>query len=463
MGFVERIHTLFSAGKVVDSIRGLVAFSTEPLATMVALHQDRTGEIFRMGGRSFLYLSEPEDVEWMYRQRSDVLVKDAFIRDLGRVLGQGLLVSEGEFWRKQRGLMAHAFTPKRVRGYGGAMAQIAEDFALGLRDDAEVDIHDAMNRVTMAIVAKTLFDADVSDRGSEVGVAIEKIMDFFANSPEAVFGAPDWLPTRRMRAFLSARDTVRGIVDAIIRERRAGAGGPVDRGDLLGAMLVGGGDVGATMSDDQLRDEFVTLFLAGHETTSLLLAHTFVLLARHPEVVATLRDEIDSVLGDRIPTADDARALVHTEQVLTEALRIYPSAWAVGRETAIEVERHGRTIPIGTQLIVSPWAIHRDPRFFPRPEAFLPGRWTPEFRKQLPRGAYSPFGDGPRVCIGQHFAMLEAILILAAIVRRVDLELVPGTSLEFAPSVTLRVKRGIRMRVRRASRITAPTESVRPA
>lgn len=430
-----------------SSIRELLRFRDDPLGVMIEHHARGGIDPFVMAGKPYAYLGEPEHLEWMLRQRSDVLTKDAFMQELRRIAGNGLLVSEGEFWRKQRGLMAHAFTPKRIRSYGEAMAVIADRFATRLVDGQTVDIHDAMNRVTMEIVAKTLFDSDVADRGSEVGHALEAIMDFYANSPEAVFQVPDWFPTKRMRDFVAARETVRSIIDEIIRDRRRSG---EDRGDLLGAMLHSAEADGTKMTDEHLRDELLTLFLAGHETTSLLLAHTFVLLSRHPEIAARLRDEADAVFGHRTPTADDARALVYTEQVLAEALRLYPSAWALGREVVDSVEIGGRTFAKGTQLIASPWAMHRDPRFFPNPEAFLPERFAPEARKRIPRGAYIPFGDGPRVCIGQHFAMLEAILILSSIVRHVDLELLPGERLDFAPSVTLRVKKGIRMRVRKS-------------
>lgn len=405
-----------------------------------------------MAGLPFLYLSEPDEVEWMMRQRSDVLIKDKTMQRLRRIVGNGLLVSEGDFWRKQRGLIAHAFTPRRIRTYGETMAGIAERFADGLRPGDTVDIHEAMNRVTMEIVAKTLFDADVSDKGGEVGHALEVIMDFFANSPEVIVDLPEWVPTPRMRRFAQARETVRAIIDDIIRERvRSGT----EHGDLLDAMLAARFEDGSAMSPEQLRDECLTLFLAGHETTSLLLAHTFVLLSLHPEVADRMRAEITSVLGERPASADDVKALAYCGRVIDEALRLHPSAWAIGRETVVDVELGGRTVPKGTQLVTSQWAMHRDPRFYPNPEAFVPDRWTPSMRRELPRGAYFPFADGPRVCIGNHFAMMEAMLILVSLVRRYEFDLLPGERLEFAPSVTLRARRGIKMLVRPAPAVPA--------
>jgi cytochrome P450 len=425
----------------------LLRFQRDPLGMLVGMHQ-RGGRVpFTMVGRSFVYLAEPEDVEWMFRQRLDVLEKDAYTHELGRLLGKGLLVSEGEFWRRQRGLMAHAFTPKRIRTYGEAMGVIAERFASKLVEGEVLDVHQAMNRVTMEIVAKTLFDSDVADKGLEVGHALEDVLEFFANSPEAVFRLPDWVPTPRLRRFVEGRRTIERVVDDIIRERKASG---ADHGDLLSAMIASQHEDGKGMSDAQLRDECVTLFLAGHETTALLLAHAFVLLSQHPGVAAKIRAELERELGGRAPTADDVKALVYTDHVIHEALRLYPSAWAMGREVVQEVTLRGERLAPGTQLMASQWAMHRDPRFFPNPEAFLPERWSDGLKRKLPRGAFFPFADGPRVCIGAHFALMEAALVLAPIVRRWQLELLPGERLEFAPSVTLRTRRGVKMRVRRA-------------
>jgi cytochrome P450 len=204
------------------------------------------------------------------------------------------------------------------------------------------------------------------------------------------------------------------------------------------------------MSDAQLRDECVTLFLAGHETTALLLAHAFVLLSQHPAVADRIREELEGELAGRAPTVDDMKRLPYTDQVIQEALRVYPSAWAVGREVVNEITLKGHRLAPGTQLMAIQWAMHRDPRFFPNPEAFIPERWAGDAKRKLPRGAFFPFADGPRVCIGNHFALTEAFLVLVAIVRKWNLELLPGERLEFAPSVTLRTRRGVKMRVRAA-------------
>jgi cytochrome P450 len=234
------------------------------------------------------------------------------------------------------------------------------------------------------------------------------------------------------------------LVYRVIAARRAGE----PREDLLGTLLAARDDDGAPMSDQQLRDEVITLFLAGHETTALALAHTFYLLSKNPDVERRLHAEVVSVLGGRLPSADDVRALPYTERVLKEVLRLYPPAWTTGREAAEEVEIGGYRIPKGAQILTSQWVVHRDPRWFPNPEGFDPDRWTPERAKGLPRFAYFPFGGGPRICIGNHFAIMEATLILAIIMQRFRIELLPGQRLDLRPSVTLRqVGPGLRVRL----------------
>jgi cytochrome P450 len=428
----------------------MVRFGRDPLGFLLELHQ-RGGMVpFRVSGRRFYVIAEPELVDWMFRQRSEVLTKDSFSQELRRLLGNGLLVNEGDFWRRQRGLMTRAFTPKRTDSYGEAMATISEGFASRLEDGQVLDIHDAMNRVTMEIVAKTLFDSDVAHEGGAIGRALELVMEFYANSPEAMFRVPGWVPTPRLRRFAEGKAVIDRVIGGIIEERRASG---VDHGDLLSAMLEARESDGERMTETQLRDECVTLFVAGHETTAVLLAHLFVLLSKHPEVAARIRAEVAQVKGSGPLTVEDVRSLPYTEQVVHEGLRLYPSVWTVAREVVADCEVGGVQLAKGTQLLASQWAMHRDARYYENPEAFVPERWTPAFKKSLPRGAYFPFGDGPRVCIGNHFAHLEAMLILASIVQRWELDLLPGTRLEFAPSVTLRAQH-VSMRVRARTPVT---------
>src|SRR5690606_33228845 len=237
-------------------------------------------------------------------------------------------------------------------------------------------------------------------------------------------------------------------------ERRASG---VDHGDLLSAMLEAQEADGERMTDKQLRDECVTLFVAGHETAAVLLAHLLILLSKHPEAMERVRREVLSLSGSGGPrTVKELRSLTFPEQGVHGALRLYPSVWTVGREVVSECEVGGVRLAKGTQLLASQWAMHRDVRYFDNPEAFVPERWTPAFKKSLPRGAYFPFADGPRICIGQRFAMHEVMFIVAAIVSRFDLELLPGSRIDLEPSLTLRTREPVRMRLRRVE----PAESV---
>jgi cytochrome P450 len=309
----------------------------------------------------------------------------------------------------------------------------------------------------MEVVADVLFGSGLGPADVHtVREAMEVVNEYLANSPEAILKLPGWVPTPRNRAVNHAVKQVDELLYRIIARRRGGE--PLD--DLLGTLLAAQDDEGARMSDEQLRDEAITLFLAGHETTALLLAHTLYLLSKHPDVERTLHAELASVLGGRPPTAADVRALPYAERVLKEAMRLYPPAWTTGREATEEVEIGGYLIPKGAQILTSQWVVHRDPRWFPNPEGFDPERFSPERAKDLPRFAYFPFGGGPRICIGNHFAMMEATLILAMVLQRFRVELCPGQRLELKPSVTLRqAGPGLRVRLTARERATRATSS----
>ncbi|MCA9683662.1 MAG: cytochrome P450 [Myxococcales bacterium] len=427
---------------------------------------DRHGDVVYMKllGTDYYVLNHPRDIEQALVEHAAIMGRDEYTETLVRTLGRGLLTSDGELWKRQRKLMAQAFTPRRIRDYGDTMVAVADGclrpptFTVG----EVVDIHELMGRVTLEVVAAVLFGTAVS--GEEIQVVAEAmgaLNRYYANSPEAVLMLPRWVPTPLNRLVNDAVERLDTLIYAIIgraRAQRASASGQEQEGprDLLATLIAASDEGGAGMSDQQLRDEAMTLFLAGHETTALALAHALYLLAKHPEIEAKLQAELAEVLpGDRLPTTEDAKALLYTRRVLDETMRLYPPAWAIGREVLEEVEIAGYRIPAGAQLLISQWLVHRDPRFFPDPEAFDPDRWLPERAKQLPRYAFFPFGGGPRVCIGNHFAMLEATLLLAMIVQRAHLELMPGQRLELLPSVTLRPKGpGLRARVhpRRAGR-----------
>ncbi len=398
----------------------------------------------RLGTSTYYALFHPSFVEEALRSHASEVVKDKLTRMIIPILGQGLVTSEGDFWRRQRKLAMPGFQRGAIERYGAVMVEHAR----ALRDSWNVgetrDVHEDMMALTLGIVAKTLFDADVGAETRDVGHGIEVMMAYYL-TPWKFFKPREWLPTRQNREFKGAVARLDEILYGIIRRRREGGGDP---GDLLSHLLAAQDDEGAGMTDRQLRDECVTLFLAGHETTALVLTYTFLLLAGHPEAEATLVRELDEVLGGRVPTAADVPRLRYAEWVIKESMRLYPPAWGIGREAVEDFEIGGYPIKKGTQLLISQWVLHRDPRWFEDPDTFRPERWDNDLGKSLPKGAYIPFGDGPRVCIGNHFAMMESILLLATLAQRHRLEGSPGESLKLDATITLRPRSGTRMVVR---------------
>ncbi|MFT3772676.1 MAG: cytochrome P450 [Minicystis sp.] len=430
----------------VFGVRNVFRFARDQLGMLRQL-ANRYGDVMEMKvlGRPFFLVSHPDDVEAVLVKHARVMVRDEYVVVLARVLGQGLLTSDGDLWKRQRKLMSQAFVPRRIQAYGEAMVRVTEAALRPWRDGETINLHQEISRVTMEVVADVLFGSGIDPADVRtVRDAMEVVNEYMASSPEAILKLPGWVPTPRNVATNRAIAQIDELVYRIIGRRREGE----PRDDLLGTLLAAQDDDGVRMSDQQLRDEVITLFLAGHETTALALAHTFYLLSKHPDVERRLFAEITAVLGGRLPAAEDVRALPYTERVLKEAMRLYPPAWTTGREVAEPVEIGGYLIPKGAQILTSQWVVHRDPRWFPNPEGFDPDRWAPERVKDLPRFAYFPFGGGPRVCIGNHFAMMEATLLLATITQRWRIELLPGQRLDLKPSVTLRqAGHGLRVRL----------------
>lgn len=442
----------------IYGMRNLVRFARDQLVFLREL-ADQYGDVVALKflGRPFFLVSHPDDVEAVLVKHARVMLRDEFIVVLERLLGKGLLTSDGELWKHQRKRMAQAFVPRRIRSYGEAMVRVTEAALRPWGDGQTINLHQEMSRVTMEVVADVLFGSGIGPDGVRtVRASMEIVNEYLANSPEAILKLPGWVPTPRNVAVNRAVKQVDELLYRIIARRRGGE----PQGDLLGTLLSAQDDEGARMTDEQLRDEAITLFLAGHETTALLLAHTFYLLSKHPDVERRLSDEIASVLEGRRPTADDVRALPCAERVLKETMRLYPPAWTTGREAGEDVEIGGYVIPKGAQLLLSQWIVHRDPRWFPNPEGFDPDRWLPERARDLPRFAYFPFGGGPRICIGNHFALMEATLILTLIVQRFRVELLPGQRLVLEPSVTLR-QAGPGLRVRLVARKAADATRAR--
>jgi cytochrome P450 len=389
---------------------------------------------------------DPALIQRCLAQGHAVMQKDRFTHELEHVMGLGLVTSEGELWRRQRKLVAHAFTPKRIRGYADAMVAAAHRSLEGWTDGETIVIHDAMAELTLDVVGRTLFDAEVRGTAVEVGEALHVISDFYTDVLESPIKPPSWWPSRRMREFRKAIRKVDGIVAEIIEDRRRSG---EDRGDLLSALLQAQDERGGGMSDQQLRDECITLFLAGHETTSIALANTFYLLSRHPEIEARVYAEAASVLGSRRATHEDYERLDYTERVIKESMRLYPPVYTIGRQLLQDFELGGYVLEKGVTLLFAQWVTHRRPECFADPLRFDPDRWLPERAASIHKYAYFPFGGGPRICIGNHFAMMEAVLVLATLIRACRFELLRGQTLELQPAVTLRAKKDLHMRLRR--------------
>lgn len=403
------------------------------------------GDVVRLRlGRHQTYLvTHPELIEFILRTHADNFHKDRVTHGLGPLVGEGLLTSEDAFWRRQRKLAQPSFQHQQIERYGAVMVEHTERMLASWREGEVRDLHEDLMRLTLGIVAKTLFDAELSGDAEVVGDSLAIVMDHFM-SPARWFPIINSLPLPSSRRYWHAIGRIDEVIYRIIRVRRETGR---DAGDLVSRLLAARDDEGHGMTDRQLRDEVVTLVLAGHETTALALFYIFYLLDGSPEAQEHLGAELRDVLGDRPPKASDVPRLRYTEWVVREAMRLYPPAWAIAREALADCEIGGFHVPKGTQLFIPQWLVHRDGRWFEDPEAFRPERWDHDLIKRLPRCAYFPFGDGPRVCIGNHFAMMEAVLILATIARRFRLAIEPGQSLQLMPSITLRPRHGLRMRV----------------
>jgi cytochrome P450 len=393
-----------------------------------------------MGQRIYL-LSDPDLIEYVLVENSRNFTKTRILKRNRRLLGEGLLTSEGEFWRRQRRLAQPAFHRKGVAAYGEVMVAFAERSLEAWRDGQTFDVHEEMMHLTLEIVAKCLFDADVGARATDVGKSMKAVLEDFS-SQRRLIRIPKGIPTPHNIRFEMAACKLDEIVGTMIENRRKSE---EDRGDLLSMLMLAEDDSGERMTDKQLRDEVMTLFLAGHETTANALSWTFWLLSLNPEVDNELAEELTRVLGGRNPTVSDLSNLPYAERVVRESMRLYPPAWVVGREAVAECEVGGYRMPAGTTALMSQWVMHRDPRYHDDPERFDPDRWTAEYRQRLPRFAYFPFGGGSRQCIGAGFAMVETCLVLTTIAQRFRLELSPGQRVEPHASITLRPKSGIMM------------------
>lgn len=468
------------SGRLTNAIRGrppgpkgkpvlgvLREFRADPPVYLEKVARQYGDLVYLPVGRQHIYLLNHPDLV------RDVLVtnqhrfKKSRILERARILlGDGLLTSEGSFHRRQRRLAQPAFHRDRLAGYAAIMAARAEAASAGWQPGEHLDAAREMMHLTLDIVSRALFSAEVDSEADEIGAALNEVFEMF---DMILMPFSEWLaklPLPSVLRFHRARKRLDQTIYRLIAERRASG---QDTGDLLSMLLLardeeaeagsGDGASGNQMTDQQVRDEALTLFLAGHETTAQALTWSWYLLSQHPEAEARFHAELDRVLGaaegggSRTPGFEDLRALPYTEAVFMEALRLYPPAWAIGRKALEDYEAGGYRIPEGSILLSSAWVMHRDPRWFADPEQFRPERWLVEDAEgmrverpaDLPKFAYFPFGGGARVCIGERFAMMEGVVVLAAVARRWSFRLEPGHPVAHRAGITLRTRHGMRM------------------
>jgi len=400
---------------------------------------------FRAGPASFIQISSPDGIQHVLVTNNANYDKRASafgpLRDL---IGNGLLLSDGDFWRKQRRLMQPVFHTKHIQAFvdmmGEETAFVLDRWEQVAASGQPLNIQQEMMRLTLSVITRALFNQRIGDETGNIGSDLTILLEDNIYRFDHPFYPPRNFPTPRNRRYQRAKARVYALIDDLVESRRSSVGEHNDLLDLL--MLAQDEETGQGMSNEQLRYELVTLFIAGHETTALLLSWAFYLLAQHPEERARLQAEAQQVLGGRMPGLADLPNLKYTRLVMDETLRMYPPAWLTNRRAINTDEVEGYLIPAGAELTISPYATHHDPALWPDPFKFDPERFTPERSADRQRYAYFPFGAGPRVCIGNNFALLEAQLILAAAAQRYRLELVPDQQVEMEALITLRPKNG---------------------
>jgi cytochrome P450 len=423
----SRTHTTKSIPFIHDTplIGSYPALMKDRLGFLLRLA--REGDVcgFHLGPLPIIMLNRPEHVQY-------ILVEHAYDFSKGRLMhkavgGNGLFISEGDFHRHQRKLMAPHFQPRHIAAYADSIVDYGGRFLQQWQDGEAIDLNKQMIALTMSIIGKILFDADMLSETDELGAAMAVGFEHAVHVMTSLFTPPPSWPTTRNRRVRAANQVIESRLQHMIDERRAD---PSIHHDVLSALLQARDEDNRPMSDRQLLDECLILFSAGHETTAAALTWTCYLLCQHSDIYQKVRQEVDTVLQGRAPTYDDLPGLSYCLQVFKETLRLYPPAASILRESLHNVEIDGYSISDGTTLFLSPYTLHRRPEYFPEPERFDPDRFTPEREKQLPRYAYIPFGAGPRICIGNHLALMEGQLLIALLVQRATFTLLPDQVIE---------------------------------
>ncbi|WP_253737137.1 cytochrome P450 [Halohasta salina] len=424
-------------------------FADDPFAFMDAC-ADAYGDVIGidLGPQPLYMLTNPRDIERVLVAEASSFPK----RDLGddavdRLLGEGLLTSEGAAWQDKRQRANPAFHSGRINSLADMMVDHTEAMVADWNDGDRVDVHVEVARLTVRIIVSAMFGTDIDpERVEAIQTHLEPLGRRFEPDP---FGrlVPDWAPTKKNREFRAAVDALEAIIDDIVAERRGTEGGDGDEPmDLLSILLRA--QRHGEVTDGDIRDEMMTMLLAGHDTTALTLTYTWYLLSQHPEVEERLHAELDAVLGGDRPTAADSRRLSYTTNVLNEAMRLYPPVYTLFREAAVDAEFGGYQLPAGSGLMLPQWVVHRSPRWYDDPETFDPDRWESARSSERPRFAFFPFGGGPRHCIGKQFSMLEATVILSIVAQEYTMEYLGSDDLSLRGSLTMHPEEPVAMRLR---------------
>jgi cytochrome P450 len=438
--------------------RGLPIFGSlldiqrDPLTFLLRAHRSH-GDMMRvrLGPKTIYVASHPRDVQHVLQENARNYRKGDHYKVLRPVFGNGLMLSEGDFWLKQRRIVQPAFNRQRLGRFATTMTdltgQMLQRWDTPASAGAAIDVWHEMVNLTLSIVCTTLFGVDISQEANGVGEAHSLCLQHAEQQILALVPMPESIPTPANRRYLRAVGVIHDVIDRLISERRASG---EDRGDLLSTLAFARYDeTGELMEHDQLRAEIITLLLNGHETVSDALGWAFYLLSKHPHVAQRLHQELATTLGGRTPTIDDLKGLQYASWVMEEAMRLYPPAWVIERDTIATDDVGGYRLPPDSTVVLSQWVTHRHPEIWENPEGFEPERFSPARSAARHRFAYFPFGGGPRLCVGNHFAMMEMTLILVMIAQRYHLDLVPGHPVELEPVITLRPKHGILTMLRR--------------
>ncbi|HRN51385.1 MAG TPA: cytochrome P450 [Anaerolineales bacterium] len=433
-------------------VGNLPQFARNPIGFLTRL-QSELGDVaaFSLLGSRSVLLSHPEDVDRVLVETGKRYNngKTGNMHALNAILGNGLVASEGDFWRKQRKLMAPSFHHQSIKKYADLIVSATQDLASTWQDGAERDIHEDMMELTQRIIMKALFDVDVQDNAHKASQAFDAMMHALGAEMRGIEAVlPSSIPTPSRTKLKEGIEYINTMLVNIIEERMTST---EEKHDLLTMLMDARDDEDQPMSIQQLLDEIRTLYLAGHETTATTLSWAWLLLSQNPEQYATLQKEVADILQGRTPTADDAQLLPYCNAVIKEALRMYPVAWVTRRMALEDVEIRGFHIEKGTFVFLSPWILHHDPRWFEQPEQFVPERWLKDKAELPAREAYIPFGGGPRICIGNGLAMMESVLVLATLLQRFSVHVLPEQPVEMELAGTMRPKHGLRARLAKAN------------